>query len=70
MARGSLGTVRDGIQRAKDNLSAKEFRDIDTHYRKQLIELKTTEMAASDLDKYHKARLRSPSFWNSGRRFK
>lgn len=56
MARGSLGTVREGMKRAKDNLSAKEYRDIDAHYRKQLIELKITEMAASDLDKYHKVR--------------
>lgn len=54
MARGSLGTVREGMKRAKENLSAKEYRDIDNKHRKQLIELKTTEMAASDLDKYHK----------------
>lgn len=54
MARGSLGTVREGMKRAKDNLSAKEYRDIDALHRKQLIEVKTTEMAASDLDKYHK----------------
>lgn len=54
MARGSLGTVREGLKRARENLSAKEYRDIDNRHRKQLIELKTTEMAASDLDKYHK----------------
>lgn len=54
MARGSLGTVREGMKRAKDNLSEKEYRDIDALHRKQLIEVKTTEMAASDLDKYHK----------------
>ena len=54
MARGSLNTVRDGTKRAKTNLAAKEYKNIDTRYRTQLIELKSTEMAASDLDKYHK----------------
>ena len=54
MARGSLSTVRQGIQRAKSDLSAKEYRNIDAKYRAQLLELKTAEMAASDLNEYHK----------------
>ena len=54
MARGSLSTVRQGIQRAKSDLLAKEFRNIDAKYRAQLLELKTAEMAASDLNEYHK----------------
>ena len=54
MARGSLSTVRQGIQRAKADLSAKEYRNIDSKYRNQLLELKTAEMAASDLNEYHK----------------
>ena len=54
MARGSLSTVRQSMQRAKSDLSAKEYRNIDSKYRKQLLELKTAEMAASDLNEYHK----------------
>jgi len=54
MARGSLSTVRQGIQRAESDLSAKEHRNIDSKYRNQLLELKTSEMAASDLNEYHK----------------
>ncbi len=54
MARGSLSTVRQGIQRARSDLSAKEYRNIDAKYRAQLLELKTAEMAASDLNEYHK----------------
>lgn len=56
MARGSLATVRQGIERAKSDLSAKEYRNIDSKYRNQLLELKTAEMAASDLNEYHKVR--------------
>ncbi len=55
MMRGSLATIRDGVQRAQRDLAHPNYRGIDTRYRKQLIELKTTEMANSDLDKYHKA---------------
>lgn len=56
MARGSLSTVRQGVQRAKSDLSVKEYRNIDFKYRNQLLELKTSEMAASDLAEYHKVR--------------
>ena len=38
----------------KSDLSAKEYRNIDSKYRNQLLELKTAEMAASDLNEYHK----------------
>lgn len=55
MMRGSLATIRDSVHRAQRDLSSPNYRDIDARYRKQLIELKTTEMANSDLDKYHKA---------------
>lgn len=54
MMRGSLQTIRDGVQRAQRDLASPNYRDIDSRYRKQQIELKTTEMANSDLDKYHK----------------
>lgn len=54
MMRGSLATIREGVHRAQRDLASPNYRDIDGRYRKQLIELKTTEMANSDLDKYHK----------------
>ena len=37
-------------------LSAPNFRDIDSRFRRQLIELETTKMATTDLDKFHKVR--------------
>ena len=61
MARGSLSTVRQGIQRARSDLSAKEYRNIDSKYRNQLLELKTAEMAASDLNEYHKVQYTAPA---------
>ncbi len=66
MARGSLSTVRQGIQRAKSDLSAKEYRNIDSKYRNQLLELKTAEMAASDLNEYHKVCSSWPAFLPAG----
>ena len=54
MARGSLGTVREGIQRAQRELSHANFRKIDERHRMQQIEWKTTEMVTSDLEKYYK----------------
>ena len=59
--RGSLQTIRDGVQRAQRDLASPNYRDIDSRYRKQLIELKTTEMANSDLDKYHKVGFDRPA---------
>lgn len=38
------------------DLGVPHYRDIDAKYRTQLIQLKTTEMATSDLEKYHKVR--------------
>lgn len=61
MMRGSLQTIRDGVQRAQRDLASPNYRDIDARYRKQLIELKTTEMANSDLDKYHKVGFGRPA---------
>lgn len=56
MLRGSLATIRDVLQRAQRDLNNPNYREIDDRYRKQLIELKTNEMATADLDKYHKVR--------------
>ena len=54
MAQGSLETVMEGLNRAKRDLSDVVYRNIDQKYRKQLVELKTTELAVQDLDKYFK----------------
>ena len=54
MAQGSLGTVLEGLNRAKQDLGDVAYRNIDQKYRKQLVELKTTELAVQDLDKYFK----------------
>lgn len=59
MAQGSLATVTEGVSRATKDLSSVNFRNIDQRYRKQLIELKTTEMCVSDLEKYTKASIDS-----------
>lgn len=42
------------VQSAQTDLDEPQFQGIDTRYRKQLIELKTTELANTDLEKYHK----------------
>lgn len=54
-ARGALATVQVTAEDAARQLDAKEYKDIDGKYRRQLIELRTTEMASNDLDIYHKA---------------
>ena len=56
MKRGSLNTVQEQVQRAQRSLGAAHFADIDAKFRTQQIELHTTELATSDLDKYHKVR--------------
>lgn len=43
---------------AQRELAAPNFREIDSRFRRQLIELETTKMATTDLDKFHKARER------------
>ncbi len=65
MMRGSLATIRDGVHRAQRDLASPNYRDIDMRYRKQLIELKTTEMANSDLDKYHKVSISDCCSWSN-----
>ena len=65
MKRGSLGTVQEQVQRAQRSLGAAHFTDIDAKFRTQQIELHTTELATSDLDKYHKV----PGAWTRGTRW-
>ncbi|KAK9866483.1 hypothetical protein WJX84_001219 [Apatococcus fuscideae] len=55
MLKGALGHIRDAVRNAERELSAHTYVGIDSKYRKQLIELRTTEMAGNDLEKYHKA---------------
>ncbi|KAK9807149.1 hypothetical protein WJX73_000402 [Symbiochloris irregularis] len=55
MKRGALESIRDSVQRATRSLSGAQYTDIDAKYGMQQIEMRTTEMAASDLEKYHKA---------------
>ncbi|KAK9845615.1 hypothetical protein WJX84_004608 [Apatococcus fuscideae] len=55
MLKGALQHIRDAVKNAERELSAHTYVGIDAKYRKQLIELRTTEMAGNDLDKYHKA---------------
>jgi DNA repair protein RAD50 len=62
--RGSLGTIREQVRAAKKELQLPNYRDIDERYRKQLICLKTTEMAHSDVEKYHKVRFSIPVMIN------
>ena len=56
MLRGSLGTVRESLGRAQASLKEAQYKDIDYRHKQQLIELRMTEMAGNDLDKYHKVR--------------
>lgn len=46
--------VQEGVQRAAKDLRAVVYKDIDQRYCTHLVKLKTTEMAAGDLEKYHK----------------
>lgn len=55
MQRGSLGTMQERIAMCKQELGVAQYHKIEEKYRQQNIELKTTEMAQSDLIKYHKA---------------
>lgn len=57
MARGSLDTVSEGVRRARAQLTGdKEFHNVDERFHKQNALVLTTRMAASDLEKYHRAR--------------
>lgn len=52
---GSRNTIQEAIARAQPELSKGEYATVDADYRKAVVELKTTELAANDLDKYYKA---------------
>ncbi|PIN18897.1 DNA repair protein RAD50, ABC-type ATPase/SMC superfamily [Handroanthus impetiginosus] len=53
--RGTLSVYKTNIDRNKADLKQAQYKDIDKRYFDQLIQLKTTEMANKDLDRYYKA---------------
>ncbi|KAL8515845.1 hypothetical protein ACS0TY_014518 [Phlomoides rotata] len=53
--RGTLSVFKSNIDRNKADLKQAQYKDIDKRYFDQLIQLKTTEMANKDLDRYYKA---------------
>ncbi|KAK6161690.1 hypothetical protein DH2020_005071 [Rehmannia glutinosa] len=53
--RGTLSVYKSNIDKNKADLKQAQYKDIDKRYFDQLIQLKTTEMANKDLDRYYKA---------------
>ncbi|XP_057766216.1 DNA repair protein RAD50 isoform X2 [Salvia miltiorrhiza] len=53
--RGTLSVYKSNIDQNKADLKQAQYKDIDKRYFDQLIQLKTTEMANKDLDRYYKA---------------
>lgn len=52
---GTLSVYKDNISKNKVDLKQAQYKDIDKRYFDQLIQLKTTEMANKDLDRYYNA---------------
>ncbi|KAI7835827.1 hypothetical protein COHA_010280 [Chlorella ohadii] len=52
---GRVDVIRDRVNQAREEGGQVQYQDIDARYRMQLVEQRTTEMANSDLEKYHKA---------------
>mmetsp|Transcript_39623 Transcript_39623/g.74414 ORF Transcript_39623/g.74414 Transcript_39623/m.74414 type:complete len:1331 (-) Transcript_39623:619-4611(-) len=53
--KGTFNQLEANIAKNKKELMAPQYRDIDQMYKDKLIELRTTEMANHDLDKYYQA---------------
>lgn len=53
--RGTVSAYEGNIKRNRTELKDPRYADIENRYRNQLIQLKTTEMANKDLDKYYHA---------------
>lgn len=53
--RGTLSVYQSNISKHKIELKQAQYTDIDKRYFNQLIQLKTTEMANKDLDRYYNA---------------
>ncbi|XP_022146955.1 DNA repair protein RAD50 [Momordica charantia] len=52
---GTMSVYQSNISRNKIDLKHAQYKDIDKRYFDQLIQLKTTEMANKDLDRYYNA---------------
>ncbi|XVE81250.1 hypothetical protein DITRI_Ditri15bG0048400 [Diplodiscus trichospermus] len=52
---GTMSVYQSNISKNKADLKQVQYKDIDKRYFDQLIELKTTEMANKDLDRYYSA---------------
>eukprot|EP01018_Ginkgo_biloba_P035575 Gb_12673 [translate_table: standard] len=52
---GTIAVYQSNISKNKVDLKQAQYKDIDKRYCGQLIQLKTTEMANKDLDKYYNA---------------
>ncbi|KAJ4846048.1 DNA repair protein rad50 [Turnera subulata] len=53
--RGTMSVYQNNISKNKIELKQAQYKDIDKRYFDQLIQLKTTEMANKDLDRYYNA---------------
>ncbi|GAB4844066.1 DNA repair protein rad50 [Ancistrocladus abbreviatus] len=53
--RGTMSVYESNISKHKIDLKQAQYKDIDKRYVDQLIQLKTTEMANKDLDRYYNA---------------
>ena len=62
--RGSLNQIDSNIDRNKKELGAKQYHNIDQDYKDKQIELRCTEMANRDLDKYYQVGLPFPLYSN------
>nr|XP_048333256.1 DNA repair protein RAD50 isoform X2 [Ziziphus jujuba var. spinosa] len=56
---GTMSVYQSNISKNKIDLKQAQYKDIDKRYYDQLIQLKTTEMANKDLDRYYNALGRS-----------
>ncbi|CAK9190573.1 unnamed protein product [Sphagnum troendelagicum] len=54
-SQGTIAVYESNIVRSKADLRQSQYKDIDKRFCSQLIQLKTTEMANKDLDKYYNA---------------
>ena len=54
-ASGALDTVKETVTIALSDLAKPEYDGIDAKHRSLLIEMRTTEMASNDVEKFHKA---------------
>uniref|UniRef100_A0A803LTL2 DNA repair protein RAD50 n=1 Tax=Chenopodium quinoa TaxID=63459 RepID=A0A803LTL2_CHEQI len=52
---GTMSVYESNISKNKIDLKQPQYKDIDKHHFDQLIQLKTTEMANKDLDRYYNA---------------